>query len=383
MAQSMQNTMAPLGIMNVKTSVMGRVPSNTNVSKKEMDRLVAFARKNIPYNSLYVWNAWINGVVIQLYTNNFHLMDFWIDNWFPARLMGIQPHGVIYAVTGVPEEKPYAYYSSESKTAVFVNTDYYGQCKSWALGIVADIMEMQYNVHSIHAAVVDVGGCGIAIIAPTGTGKSTQSYGLVFHHPQARMHSDDWCYVEYVGGERGRAIAAISERMFYIRTDIVSTYPQMGELFRRCKLENVGETFSSVRNSRAILDPTWIGGTEKFVTGTRIRAVILLRRDKTSPPELELEPEEAIKILRKGEYMVLPGAGPEEEWGKTKSEPFYNPYLLVRSEDRTELQVEFFHRLFRIASCHILNTGVETVEETQRRILRIAREATERLTRLQ
>lgn len=369
---------SPPGISNVKTTVIGRVESNTKVSKPEMDHLVERAKAHLPYNAKHIWNANINGIIIQLITNNDHLIDFWIENWFPASLEGLQPHGTIYAVTGIPDQAPYAYYCSESKTAIFFNTDYYGQCKSWALGIAADIMEMQQNIHSIHAAVVDIGGCGIAIIAPTGTGKSTQSYALVLNIPNARIHSDDWCYVDYIGGKKqGRASASISERKFYLRTDIVATYPKLGKLLARCKLENVGESFTAVPNSRAMLDPQWLG-PDNFIHTTRLRSVILLRRDKTSLPEQRLEPEEALEILCKGEFMVLPGAGPKEEWGKVKSEPFYNPYLLVRNEERTALQLEFFHQLFTIATCHILNTGVESVEETQHRILRIAQEAAKR-----
>jgi len=367
------------GISNAKTVVNRRVDGDTDATKPQMDELVALAEKNLPYDSLHVWNANINGNIVQLRTNSHHLMDFWIENWFPARLEGLQPHGVIYAVMGIDGVEPHAHYCSETRTAVFLNTDYYGQCKSWALGMVADIMEMQHNVHSIHAAVVDIGGSGIAIIAPTGTGKSTQSYGLVLHVPNARIHSDDWCYVDYIGGaSRGRASATISERKFYMRTDIAETFPEMATLFDRSKLENVGDTYWAVNNSRAMLDPNWIGGPDKFTYTTRIRSVVLLRRDGTSPPEQQLEPDEAIEVLNKGEYMVLPGSGPESEWGKLKTETFYNPYLLVKSEEREQIQTQFFRRLFTHATCHILNTGVETVVETHERILRIAHEATQR-----
>jgi hypothetical protein len=332
----------------------------------------------MPHDQFHVWNADINGIIVQLRTNDAHLMDFWIENWFPAPLTS-RPHGIIYAAVNVPDQNPYVYYNTETKTAIFLNTNYYGQCKSWALGIVADIMEMQHDIHSIHGAAVDVGGTGIVIIAPTGTGKSTHSYGLVLGLEIARMHSDDWIYVDYVGGESQhakRASATISERKFYIRTDIARTYPKLTELFRRCKLENVkNDDFCAFKNSRAILDPLWIGGPEKFINTTRLRAVVLLRRDEDSPAEVELKANEAIEILRKGAYMVLPGGGPQEEWGKIKYEPFYNPYLLVRDEEREQLQIDFFNKLFEFASCHILNTGIETIEQSQTRIRRIVKEA--------
>jgi hypothetical protein len=362
-----------LGISNIHTQVMGRVASDTNLCKQDMDPLVEEAQRLLPYDQLYIWNANIDGVVVQLRTNNFHLIDLWIDNWFPAPIEGLQPHGVIYAVTGVPDREPHAYYCSQTHTAVLFNTDYYGQCKSWALGLVADFMEMQRNVHSIHGALVDIGGCGIAFIAPTGTGKSTHSYGLALSVPRARIHSDDWFYVAYQGGrEQPRATAYISERQFYLRTDMAANFPRIAQLFDRCKLENVGETYDQVPNSRAMLDPRWIGGEDCFVHVTQLRAVVLLRRDSHSPPILRLEAAEAIDILRQGEFTIQPGAGPPEQWGQTKREPFYNPYLLVRGEERTRLQETFFRRLFTCAEVHIINTGVESIDESRQHILDIA-----------
>lgn len=364
---------------NVETEPKRRVDSDKNISVGKRDKLVEKAEEHIPHNSLYVWNANIDGIIIQLRTNDAHLMDFWTENWFPADLKAM-PHGLIYAVTGVPRQKPHAYYNTGTKTAIFFNTNYYGQCKSWALGIVADIMEMQHDIHSIHGGVVDVGGTGIVIIAPTGTGKSTHSYGLTLNIKNARMHSDDWCYVEYIGGRMGRASATISERKFYLRTDIAGTYQIMGELFRRCKLENVqGGDFTAFGNSRAILDPYWIGGKEKFIDTTRLRAVVLLRRDEEHPPEVKLKPDDAIEVLRKGEYMVMPGAGPKKDWGKIKSEPFYNPYLLVRSKQREELQITFFSKLLTFAPCYILNTGVQTVKQSHSSTKKIVKEVSEQV----
>lgn len=369
----------PTILNNVITEPKMRVDSDKNISTTKRDRLVKKAEANMPHNLLHSWNANIDGIIIKLKTNDPHLIDFWIENWFPAPLDAM-PHGTIYAVTGVPGEKPYAYYNTETKTAIFFNTNYYGQCKSWALGIAADIMEMQHEIHSIHGSVVDVGGTGVVMIAPTGTGKSTHSYGLTLNIKNARMHSDDWCYVEYIGGEKGRASAYISERKFYLRTDIAKTYPVMGELFKRCKVENVKDgDFAAFGNSRVILDPYWIGGTEKFVDTTRLRAVILLRRDDEHDPEVKLKQDDAIEVLRKGEYMVMPGAGPEKDWGKIKKEPFYNPYLLVRGQHREDLQINFFTKLLEFAPCYILNTGIQSVEQTQARIREIVKEVSKQV----
>jgi hypothetical protein len=99
-----------------------------------------------------------------------------------------------------------------------------------------------------------------------------------------------------------------------------------------------------------------------------VNLVVLLRRDDHSPAEVRLTSDEAIEILRKGEYMILPGAGPKEKWGTISNEPWYNPYLLDLDNSR---QAGFFRAMFERwrVPCIILNTGVETIDETHRRIV--------------
>lgn len=356
-------------LSNYSTEVKGRAESNKTTSPEEINALVkkALGRLSEGFEQ-YHWNANIHGIVLRLVTNSAHLYDFWVENWFPApRTQTVAPHGIIYAVTGMEGMKPHAYYNHETKTAVFVNTEYYGQCKSWALGMTADILETQHNVHSIHGSCAIVNGKGVIIIAPTGTGKSTHTWGLM-QLQDGKIHSDDWVFLQY---KKGLAMADISERKFYIRTDMVKSFPVLAKLLERCKCENVvGGDFTAFGNSRAILDPEWIAGADKFVERTVVKSVILLRRDTDSPPEIRLTTDEALSVLEEGRYQVLAGAG--EDIGRFKSESFYNPYLLVRRDD---VQKAFFRELFSSASVHILNTGVETVEETQQRIRRIINES--------
>jgi hypothetical protein len=356
-------------LSNYITDVKGRIESSKDITVEEKNELVELASRKIGEDfEAYHWNANIHGIAIRLHTNSFHLYDFWVENWFPApRTQTILPHGTIYAVKGVQGQEPHAYYNHETRTAVFINTEYYGQCKSWALGMAADILETQHGVHSIHGSCAVVYGKGVVIIAPTGTGKSTHTWGLM-QLPDGKIHSDDWIFLTY---KKGLAMADISERKFYLRTDMVRNFPKIEPLLRRCKCENVEDNdFTKFPNSRAILDPEWIAGPDKFVERAVARSVILLRRDKESPPEVRLSPEEAIEILEEGRYQVLAGAGTNV--GEFGHEPYYNPYLLIR---RPKLQRAFFNELFESANCHVLNTGVEGVEESQKRIRRIVKEA--------
>jgi hypothetical protein len=276
--------------------------------------------------------------------------------------------------------KPYAYYDSETKTAVIFNTEYYGQVKSWALGITCDIAEDQHDIHSIHGSCIEVDGDGIVMIAPTGTGKSTHSYALL-KMQGARLHSDDWLYVRFIGGTKGRASADISERKFYVRTNIVRVFPEIRPLLEKCKLENVepltpdeaealrkkgvaeesikrllGDSYVAHEYSRAMLDPLWISGPEKFVDITRVKKVVLLKRDANDPDIVRrLDSEEAV------EYLT------------TQPEQFLNPYLIVKTSEKVETRREFFRRLFMFAPCYLVNT-VESVADVQEKIREIVKE---------
>jgi hypothetical protein len=364
---------------NYITSARARVESKI-IGKNERNELVARAEKVLGNEGLG-WKASIDGFCMQLFTNSSHLDDFWRENWF-SMPREVKSHGRLYAVLdpAFQEGKPHAFYNPETKTAVVFNTEYYGQVKSWALGIACDIAEDQHDIHSIHGSCVEVNGRGVVLIAPTGTGKSTHSYALL-NMEGARLHSDDWVYVRFIGGEKGRASADISERKFYIRTNIARVFPEIRPLLDRCKLENVmtltpeeatilrsrgvsedeirlltSDPYIAHEYSRAMLDPLWIAGPEKFVDTTRAMKVILLKRD-TSDPEISrrLEIEEAVQ------YLVV------------QPEQFLNPYLIVRTEDKVEVRKNFFRRLFRLAPCYLVNTTFD-VQTVQRRIREIVKE---------
>jgi hypothetical protein len=371
------STMQASNRYNYITTTRRRVESSI-VGKNERDELVARAERILGNESLG-WKASIDGFCMQLFTNSNHLDEFWRENWF-SMPREVKSHGRLYAVVDptLEEGKPQAFYNPDTKTAVIFNTEYYGQVKSWALGVACDIAEDQHDIHSIHGSCVEVDGKGIVLIAPTGTGKSTHSYALL-NMEGARLHSDDWVYVKFIGGEKGRASADISERKFYIRTNIARVFPEIRPLLDRCKLENViplsSEEAEKLRSqgmsgdeirvlasdhyvaheySRAMLDPLWISGPEKFVDTTRVMKVILLKRDKNDPEiARRLEIEEAVQ------YLV---AQPEQ---------FLNPYLIVKTEEKVEVRKRFFRRLFKLAPCYLVNTAsdVKTVQQKIRDIV--------------
>ena len=369
-------------------------------------------------------------------TNSTHLHMFWVLNWYSPEewqtITGLtpprQPQVTVYALCGVAEQPEAAYYSRRTNTIVFFNTSYYGQLKSWVLGAVGRVLAEEWGIHSVHGACVEKDGRGVLYIAPTGTGKSTSSYGLQATYPNTRFHSDDWVYVRYthalrnggriaplevtpaqgapvrgyrvfgwLEGHRGEAgqvrgldldnretavplssldlgqpveaYAYTSEKVYYLRTNLVANFPLSAYEMVRSRFENVpdvsatfiqrhaadldaliddvlrdtgpaGDYFHTMSreqvrtllarliafdNGRAMLDIARILPPDRVVTNpmapTRLASVILLKRDPRERTVLE--------SLSLGKFIgrLLRGETPER-----KKETAYNAYRAVDDE---------------------------------------------------
>lgn len=389
--------MAATRLNNYVTKSRARVKGDKNASPELFQGLLEKATPRL--SGAKPLKANLNGVIVELTTNSQHQAEFWSQNWWKAE-PSAPPQAKIYSAIGVEGIEPSAYYSPKLHSALFVNTEYYGQCKSWALGMAAAILEREANTLSIHGATAMYKGRGVVIVAPTGTGKTTQSF-QIFMNEGGKICGDDWAYVRFPtaqqNGSREPLVARQPERSLYMRSESQMEQGWLREVFDRSMNENVttrkqdcdhreGETgcalshstcvfnegkgwcYYAFGNSRVLVNREAILGPEKVVDEVPINLVVLLRRDDHSPPEVRLASDQAIEILRKGEYMVLPGAGPKEKWGTTSQEPWYNPYLL---EPDSERQAGFFRMMFEEwgVPCIILNTGVEGVQQSHERIL--------------
>ncbi len=210
----------PLGVSNTITRTKSRTAQHNktvDATPGLHDKLLASAHHHLEraagQKGIFVHDVVIHGIRVRATTDSPHLYDFWVDNWHSVeewkRLTGDAPGAPrvrVYALLGVKDEAEAAYYSRESNTILFFNTSYYGQLKSWVLGAVGRILASEYGIHSIHGACVEKDGKGVLYIAPTGTGKSTSSYGLMAY-PKTRFHSDDWVYIRYAYSTRdGRRV---------------------------------------------------------------------------------------------------------------------------------------------------------------------------------
>jgi aspartate/methionine/tyrosine aminotransferase len=381
---------ARVQLNNTKTKVANYVETDSDLSLGLRNALVAETEVHLGHEGYYEWNANIAGMVIQLRTNSPHLSDFWMENWYPSQLEAdIEPHGILYGIKAIPGREPRAFYNSESRTGVLVNSAFYGQLRSLALGMVTDIGERLFDLHGVNGACLDVGGAGLVLIGPPGTGRKGL-FARLAGHDKVRVHSNDYFFIRYIGRD---AWADISERKFYLKTKIADSNPDWVPLLDKSKCENVvtrredcshiscermdrcrldrGSThcFAASGQSRAMLDPYWIGGTARYAKRTNVRYVFLLQNDPLAGEFERVKPDEAIKFLEAGRVQAPLGPGPL--LSTHRNQPFFNPHLLVTTNERVELQKRQFGKLFNIAEVYLVNTARTSKTEIVRRILGI------------
>jgi len=369
--------------------------------KGEIDELLSKYESELNFTSM----ANVAGAKIQLKTNSKHAIDWWRLNWFTSNG---DLDGNIYAIKDVEGFDPHLFYNLKERKILITNSEYYGAFKSaGALGLAGVILE-EKGGYPIHGACVGIekNGVneGVVIIAPTGTGKTTQSHELTYRLRNSKVHSDDYMFVFF--DEKPKAIA--TEKQLYMRTDIAEEHPTFIHLFNNnLPLENVvtekekcrqkpdekgsagpcyeavvkgdrkcvfdkddNRCYWSYGNSR-VMFPRWKfpiqirdpdgylheypKGKENVVNEAEVKYVFLLTRDKESPPARKLEKDEVIEVLKEGKYTIRPGAGPPDKWGKIGYEPFYDPYPPELDHERQE---RFYRRLFdERVLFYLLNTG--------------------------
>ncbi len=373
-----------VALQNVMTYPRKSTEINANVAVEERDALVQEAEAALPFDRYFEWNANINGIIIQLRTNVPHLYDFWVENWYPAQLESdLEPHGIIYAVDGVAGRKPFTYYNPDMKTAILFNTSYYGQVRSLALAMVAQASERLLDVHGVRAACLDFKGRGLTLIGPKGL-KRGSTFVRMLEDNDAKFVTNDWVFIRYRGDE---AIADAPERKFYFKTSIAQKFPRYARIFDRSKCENVvtnradwsnlkeladecpldlGEPYCywGSTDSRALVDPAWINGPQRYVKRTRVKTVVMLHHEPNAPAIEKLTQADALDYITAGNYRV-----PEEHGlSPFKTQPFFNPYILTSSADQEDLQRRNFHQLFRVAAAYKVNIASMPPEALKARI---------------
>lgn len=273
---------------------------------------------------LYEEKADIYGCCIKLLTDVKYVKERWEESFYPMSAH-VRSHGRII-VTNDENEGQRVLYEPLSKTAFLINIDYYGWVKSVALSVASDILEDSHGINSVHGACVDIDGKGVCLIAPSGTGKTTHTYGLL-RVKGVRVVSDDWFFVRLL---EEQAIAFASEKNFYIQADIAESWGEYQRLVEKAEFDSKG---------RAVVNVRWIVGKGKILPMTTLKKAILLKRD----PE---------------DRSILNKLSAEEASRYIEAVDFCNPHMLVKNERKTNLRRNFFKRLFNsLEEIYIVNTA--------------------------
>ncbi|QLH75248.1 MAG: hypothetical protein HPY73_07220 [Methanomassiliicoccales archaeon] len=286
----------------------------------------------------YTCKADIHGCAIKLYTLNRDMKERWEDNFY-AMSDNVRSHGRLILLDD-DSGRTKVLYEPIAKTAFLFNFDYYGWVKSLALAVAGDLLEDEHHINSVHGAALDIDGKGVAMIAPSKTGKTTHAWGLL-RMEGARLITDDWFFVR--PGARPDAYG--SEKNCYVDADIAKIWPEYSRLLEGSVPDNKG---------RAIVNVRWAAGINSVVPMTPLKEIILLKRDADDDDIVhELSPLEALNYLT--------------------SRDFCNPHQLVRDMRKMKIRTEFYERLLSKTRVHLVNT-VASPERTQAMIRSLIKE---------
>ena len=281
----------------------------------------------------YSSKADISGVCVKLVTASKSDLDMWVDN-FRSMSDSVRSHAMVICLQddsrGLEVD-----YDPVTSIAVLYNFDYYGWIKSIALAIVSDILEDSHRIFAVHGAALDLDGRGVAIIAPSKTGKTTQSWGLL-RTRNASLVTDDWFFVRLTGG---RPRASGSEKNCYIDADIGDVWEEYRPLVATTRFDGRGRGIANIRG---------VKGPDAVVDQTSVSDIVLLKRDPSDGEVVrELTSEQALDYLAANDFC--------------------NPHQMIRDDRKHQLRMRFFERFLSGCRVHLVNT-VLSPEETQQAI---------------
>lgn len=302
------------------------------IEPEEKDRLFETYEQRILYTS----KIGIYGCCIKLLTDLEQVKDRWEDNFYSAD-ENLRSHGRLI-VLNEPNQPMTVKYDPYTKTAFLINVDYYGWVKSIALAVASDVLEDAHRIYSVHGAAIDISCLGVSIIAPSGTGKTTHSWGLL-RLPTARLISDDWFFVRLSTRE---PLAFGSEKNTYIQADIGKIWNEYERLVDKATFDQRG---------RAIVNVRWIVGAGGVIPMATIHKIILLKRDALDNTVVTpLSVNQAVDFLLERNFC--------------------NPHQLVRDNRKIELRKKFYRSFFEQTEVYLVNT-MQAPQITQEEIRKV------------
>jgi len=289
-------------------------------------------------NVRYEIKSEIYGCCIKLLCDDPTLRDTWEENFY-SMSQNVRSHGRLFVCKDPSYQPDTVLFDPHAKTVFLLNIRYYGWIKSIALSLAGDILEDEHGIWSVHGACVDIEGKGLCIVGAPGSGKTTQTYGLLTNS-RTRVVADDWFFFRVYGEN---ILAYGSEKNFYIQEDLATIWKEFGGLVP-------SQTYDPDR--RAVADLRWVIGKGRILPLTTIKTLIVLKRDPADPNVAQsLNPETAMKLFDENNY--------------------FNPHLLVHNPFKTHLRMSCIGDLLNRTQCYCVNT-TETPEETQKLIRSLA-----------
>lgn len=272
----------------------------------------------------------IGGVCVEMFTDDRDHMEMWADNFY-SMSDHVRSHARLFCIKDASHELK-VLFEPMTCTAFLFNFEYYGWVKSIALGLAGNILEEEHGIYSIHGAAVDIDGKGVSLIAPSKTGKTTQSWGLL-RMENAHLISDDWYFVK---PGTGRPPVMGSEKNCYIDADIGDVWAEFRPLVKNVKFD---------RNGRGIANVRWVAGENSVIGSSFMRYIILLKRDHSDPEKyMRLTTEEAL------DYLCC--------------NDFCNPHQISRTDRKMRIRRDFFRHYLSACEVFLVNT-TGTPNETQ------------------
>ncbi|MGP8323638.1 MAG: hypothetical protein ACT6FG_06555 [Methanosarcinaceae archaeon] len=272
----------------------------------------------------------INGCCIKLITDQLVTMSTFDENFYHFGER-IRSHGRILVFDNIEINGFKVEYDPFSRTAFIWNCDYYGYVKSQALAVAGDVLEDVHRFFSLHGACLEYNGSGVAIVAPSGTGKTTLGYGLM-RRSHTSLVSDDWFFTRF---QHGEAVCMSSEKNVYIREGIEDDFEEFKSIMEQTHLDSKHRAVINLRN---------VIGAAKMHDKTTLETFFTLKRDLSDP-------------------QLVRNMNGDEMTDYLLANDFCNPHLLIKDERKQDLRIKFFEKLFRKVNPYIVNT-ISTPKKT-------------------
>jgi hypothetical protein len=335
-----------VGLSNIVTAARGRVPRGPDPASDPglRDRLRTHARRALEGREAYIHDAVLFGRRLRLFTNSFHLADFWKENFhseaeWRARVGPPPERGrtdlAVHAMIDIPEEPEGSYVSPSLGEVYLFNTSWYGDLRASALEALD--AKLAPGARIFHGAAAIRGGRAAAFLYPREVIHPTPVWSLLEEYPDARLLAEGWFAVD----DRGW-IHPI-EKGLYLRTTLLEHFPRYAGRVLSARFENVPdpdpEAAQAARaKAQAVQDAALAAEPHGPLRGFPVERAreILLRLLASSDARMMVAAEAFVGKARLARDPVAPAAvflleaGAGDPFRPARQEPFGAPTFAVR-----------------------------------------------------